>query len=556
YYGAEAVNIIKQQPYQLAEDITGIGFITADNIARETGITADDPRRLFAGTVYILKKAAADGHMYLPYEELIKQAASMLKTTREKIVAALSKLNFNNKIIFEEISTGLAEFIPNNKAVYLQQNYFYETETASFLKEIAAARFPYYFKENSRDIDAAAAKHKLELSPDQKTALVKAMHEKILILTGGPGTGKSTLIKIITELYRQKNCRVKLAAPTGRAAKRLSNVCAMEAKTIHRLLEYTPRAGGFSRNRDKQLDCDLLIIDEVSMLDIKLAYFLLRALPPAAVFILVGDKDQLPSVGAGNLLSDLITAGLFPVVELTQIFRQGKGSCITVNAHNINHGVIPQYSNQETDDFFFINQPDQNIILKLIRKMVTERIPKRHALDPLKDIQVLTPMYKGPVGADSLNRELQQIFTASGPEIRKGDAVFYHGDKIMQLKNNYDKDVYNGDIGFITAVDQNTGKIEVNFNGNQVCYQKPELDQLVPAYATTVHKSQGSEFPAVIIPVVMSHYLLLQRNMLYTAVSRGKKLVVIIGEKRALSYCIKNNRQEKRYSGLARKLAN
>ncbi|MBD3160630.1 MAG: AAA family ATPase, partial [Candidatus Eisenbacteria bacterium] len=394
------------------------------------------------------------------------------------------------------------------------------------------------------------------LGADQRDALARALREKVLILTGGPGTGKTTLVERILTIYEMKKHRIALAAPTGRAAKRLAEATRREAKTIHRLLEFSPRAQRFERDDAHPLDTDLLVVDEVSMVDAMLLLHLLRAIPPAARLLLVGDVDQLPSVGPGNVLRDLIGSGVVPVARLEEIFRQEQESRIVTNAHQINRGEIPRLGGPEdAGDFFFVERTEPEEVLAAIEKLVTERIPRRFGLDPLDQIQVLTPMHKGAIGATNLNKALQRLLNPGGKEVTGGSRALRVGDKVMQIRNNYDLEVFNGDIGRILSVDPEEGTILVRIDERTVAYAPADLDELVPAYAVTVHKAQGSEYPCVVLPIHTQHYVLLQRNLLYTAITRGKRLVILVGTKRALAIAVRNSKIDRRYTRLAERLA-
>jgi len=394
------------------------------------------------------------------------------------------------------------------------------------------------------------------LAKNQVQALRSAAENKVLVITGGPGTGKTTIINALLKIFSGLKVRIMLAAPTGRAAKRMSEATGYKAKTIHRLLEYSIQKGGFQKNDEHPLDCDLIIIDEASMIDTILKHHLLKAIPPEATFILVGDVNQLPSVGAGNVLNDIISSGSVPVVELNEIFRQAKESLIIVNAHKINNGVIPSLKPLgQSDDFYFIEQEDPEEVLKIILELAKERISIKFGFDPVDDIQVLTPMHKGTVGAGNLNVELQKTLNPSDEGVMRGNRNFFINDKVMQIKNNYDKDVFNGDIGRITKIDTENQELLISFDGQDVPYDYTDLDEIVLAYAVSIHKSQGSEYPAVIIPILTQHYILLQRNLIYTGVTRGKKLVVIVGTKRALAIGVKNDKTQKRYTYLKNRLA-
>ncbi|MBU4259930.1 MAG: AAA family ATPase, partial [Desulfobacteraceae bacterium] len=398
----------------------------------------------------------------------------------------------------------------------------------------------------------------ITLAEKQLEALRCSVENKVVVITGGPGTGKTTIINAVIKIFSRMKLKIMLAAPTGRAAKRMSEASGYEAKTIHRLLEFSFQKGGFQRNEKKQLDCDLLIIDETSMIDTILMYYLLKAIPPRATLILVGDVNQLPSVGAGYILNDIIESGSVPVVELNEIFRQAKGSQIIVNAHKINNGIIPDFKtpppSDYTNDFYFIQQEDPEKVLEIILELVKDRIPRRFNFDPVDDIQVLTPMHRGVVGSGNLNEKLQESLNPGENIIIRGDRGFRVNDKVMQIRNNYDKEVFNGDIGKITRVIADEQTLAISFDGREVIYEFADLDEIVLAYAVSVHKSQGSEYPAVIIPILVQHYMLLQRNLIYTAVTRGKNLVVMVGTRKALAIGINNNKTQRRYTYLKHRL--
>ncbi|MCG2831625.1 MAG: AAA family ATPase, partial [Desulfobacteraceae bacterium] len=398
----------------------------------------------------------------------------------------------------------------------------------------------------------------ITLAEKQLEALRCSVENKVVVITGGPGTGKTTIINAVIKIFSRMKLKIMLAAPTGRAAKRMSETTGYEARTIHRLLEFSFQKGGFQKNDKKPLDCDLLIIDEASMIDTILMHHLLKAIPPRATFILVGDVNQLPSVGAGAILNDIIESGSVPVVELNEIFRQAKDSRIIVNAHKINNGIIPDFKtptpSDYTNDFYFIQQEDPEKVLEIILELLTDRIPRRFNFDPVDDIQVLTPMHKGVVGAGNLNEKLQEALNPGENIIIRGDRGFRVNDKVMQIRNNYDKEVFNGDIGKIARIVADEQALVISFDGREVGYEFADLDEIVLAYAVSVHKSQGSEYPAVIIPILIQHYMLLQRNLIYTAVTRGRSLVVMVGTKKALAIGINNNKTQKRYTYLKHRL--
>ena len=441
--------------------------------------------------------------------------------------------------------------------VYLSRQHYYESSIAHYLGRLMLSPKSIQFGKPDEAVDKIKDKLGIELAPEQETAVRMAAAEKVLVITGGPGTGKTTIINAIIKTFREKGGKVLAAAPTGRAAKRLSETSNLEAKTIHRLLEYNPHEDGFARNEDMPLACNLLVIDEASMLDIQLTCHLLKAVPLGATFILVGDVNQLPSVGPGNVLKDIISSGVVPVIELTQVFRQAEASEIIRSAHMINHGQMPELLPPETglSDFYFIQQEEPENTVDMIVSLVREHIPRRFMLNPVEDIQVLSPMNKGIAGAANLNARLQETLNSGySPSIIRGERSFKLDDKVMQIRNNYEKDVFNGDIGRICSVSQEEKELTVRFDERNVIYSYEDLDELVPAYAISVHKSQGSEYPAVVIPVLTQHYIMLQRNLIYTAVTRGRKLVVLVGSRRALAMAVANNKTQKRYTWLGKRL--
>ncbi|MBK5101507.1 MAG: ATP-dependent RecD-like DNA helicase [Desulfobacteraceae bacterium] len=555
-YANRSIEVVRQNPYRLATDIVGIGFVTADKIAEKLGFSKDSELRVEAGILYVLNQLSDDGHVYYPYEPLISKCEEILGVGREVIAKAFSTILVDKRIVIEDLNQEIDEFRENNKAVYLARFHLSETSIATRLKTLIHA--PKSIRRIDSDKALAWVQDQLAitLATKQIEAIRSAIENKVMVVTGGPGTGKTTIINAIIKIFSQLKVRTMLAAPTGRAAKRMSEATTHEAKTIHRMLEYSFQKGGFQKNEERPLDCDLLIVDEASMIDTILTHHLLKAIPPQATFILVGDVDQLPSVGAGNVLRDIISSGAVPVVELNEIFRQAKESLIIVNAHNINRGVVPSFGpSGAKDDFYFIEQEDPEQVLKIILELTKERIPKRFRLDPIDEIQVLTPMHKGTVGAGNLNMELQKVLNPGEGGVVRGNRNFRVNDKVMQIKNNYDKEVFNGDIGRITRIDLETQEVIIAFDGKEIPYDFPDLDEIVPAYAVSVHKSQGSEYPAVVIPLLTQHYMLLQRNLIYTAVTRGKKLVVVVGTKKALAIAVGNDKTEKRYTYLRYRLS-
>jgi exodeoxyribonuclease V alpha subunit len=515
-YGNEAIQIVQENPYRLATDIFGIGFITADKIAEKMGFAKDSELRAAAGILYVLHELTDEGHVYYPYDPLIKKCKEMLDIDREIIVKAISTVAVDKQIVIEDINQDLAEFQENNKAVYLVGYHIAEKNLAARLKTLVNAPQTIRKIDSEKAIQWVQEKLSITLADKQIEAVQHTAENKVMIITGGPGTGKTTIINAILKIFSAVKANIMLAAPTGRAAKRMSETTGHESKTIHRMLEYNMRKGGFQKNEESPLDCDLLIIDEASMIDTLLMHHLLKAIPVTATFIMVGDVNQLPSVGAGNVLKDIIDSGITPVVQLNEIFRQAKESSIIVNAHKINEGIIPNLkSNQDKgDDFYFIEQEDPEKVLEMIINLVRQRIPKRFGFDSVNDIQVLTPMHRGTVGAGNLNIELQKALNPGEEGVLRGGRLFRVNDKVMQIVNNYDKEVYNGDIGRIGSIDEEAKEVKVIIDDRDIVYDYSDLDELVHAYAVSIHKSQGSEYPAVVIPILTQHYVLLQRNLL------------------------------------------
>jgi exodeoxyribonuclease V alpha subunit len=554
-YGSRSIAVVKQNPYRLATDIFGIGFVTADQIAEKLGFAKDSALRAEAGILYVLNQLSEEGHVYYPYEPLIDKCQEILQVGREVIVNAFGSITLEKRIVIEDLNQNIEEFKENNKAVYLSKFYVSATSIASRMKTLIVIPNSIREIDSDKAIDWVQRQLSITLAKNQVAAVQCAVENKVMVITGGPGTGKTTIINAILKIFSRLGVKVLLAAPTGRAAKRMNETTGHEAKTIHRLLEYSIQKGGFQKNEDNPLDCHLLILDEASMIDTILLYHLLKAIPPEATVILVGDVNQLPSVGAGNVLKDIIGSGAVPVVELNEIFRQAKESLIIVNAHKINDGILPSLGHSgPRDDFYFIEQEDPERVLGIILDLAKERIPTRFRLDPVDDIQVLTPMHKGTVGAGNLNVELQKALNPGEDGLVRGNRNFRVKDKVMQIKNNYDKEVFNGDIGRITRIDQENHEVTISFDGRDVPYDYTDLDEIVLAYAVSVHKSQGSEYPAIIVPILTQHYVLLQRNLIYTAVTRGRRLVVVIGTRKAMSIGIGNDKTEKRYTYLRYRL--
>ncbi len=559
-YGRRSVTVVKENPYRLATDVQGIGFVTADRIATKLGFPADSALRVTAGVLYVLDKLSEDGHVYFPYEALISKCRETLSVGIEAVAEAMAGLAQADRIVIEDLNGSREPFTGNQKAVYLKPYHVCETGIARQIRLLSTV------PKTCRKIQIDAAlqwvhqRLSITLADDQIKAIRAALAEKVLVITGGPGTGKTTIVNAVLQIFSRVGASALLAAPTGRAAKRLGETCGHEAVTIHRLLEYTMTRGGFQRNEKNPLIGDLLVIDEASMIDTALMYHLLKAVPTGATLILVGDVHQLPSVGPGTVLKDIIDSGAVTVVQLKEIFRQASRSRIIVNAHRINSGRLPDLQTHEspdpaTADFYFIQQEDPDRVVEIILELIQSRIPRRFGLDPLNDIQVLTPMHRGSIGASNLNRRLQNQLNPGQDLIARGDQGFRVRDKVMQIRNNYEKEVFNGDIGRIIRIDSFSRQVIGSFDGREVAYEAGELDEIVPAYAISVHKSQGSEYPAVVIPLHTQHFLLLQRNLIYTAVTRGRELVVMVGTRKALAIAVKNDKPQHRYTHLKSRLS-
>ncbi len=552
HYQSNCFKILKTNPYQLCYDVWGIGFKTADQIAMKLGISPDSIERLKAFIIYLLNQDIIQGNVFSSIEDVKKKCEKELKVDPEKLEEALEELSKRRKIIIEDFKSGGGE---NCKAIFLPYLYQAERKVAQVILELASSPVlipPFNIQKAISEIENEMG---IKLAEEQKIAIEKSLQHKILIITGGPGTGKTTIIKVIVELYNKLGRKCLLAAPTGRASKRLSEATQHEAKTIHRLLEYNPHQNYFRRNEANPLDGDVLIIDEFSMVDLPLMYHLVKALPKWIHLILVGDKDQLPSVGPGNLIKDIIDSKKVETIELNEIFRQAKQSLIVINAHRVNRGkyiIIPRYKNS---DFYFIEEENEKNVFEYILKFYTKEIPYRLNIHPLSTkIQVISPMYKGLVGVNNLNQELQKILNPGGNGIQVGTKKYKINDKVMQIKNNYEKEVFNGDVGRIVEIDKENFSLLIEFDERKIPYQREELDEITLAYAISVHKSQGSEYDAVIIPILFQHYIMLQRNLFYTALTRARKLVVIIGSKRAVYIAIKNDTPLKRNTLLRERL--
>lgn len=541
-YGNESINIVKTNPYRLADDIWGIGFKTADKIARQLGFDSNSFERCRSGLLYVLNELSNDGHCYALRDQLFEAAGSILELDRPLIEGTLDRMLEEKLVIGDE-----------GNAVYLPAFYYSELGAAKRVRQILAEESKYKAAGIEEHLKNIQEEHNIQYDDIQIEAVKTAAGSKLMVLTGGPGTGKTTTTLAIIKVFQKLNARVLLAAPTGRAAKRMAETTGLEAKTIHRLLEYKPPEG-YKKNEESPLDCDVLIIDETSMVDIMLFYNLLKAVSNETVLILVGDVDQLPSVGAGNVLKDIIESETVNVVRLTRIFRQAQGSAIVTNAHRINRGETPNLKGGKSSDFFFIEEDEPQKVVETMTELCSKRLPNYYKVDPVNDIQVLCPMQKGETGAFNLNIILQEALNPAEVSIKYGGTVYRLNDKVMQIKNNYDKNVFNGDIGSITGIDTEDRMLTICFDGVNVEYDATELDEVVLAYATTVHKSQGSEYKIVVAPVTMQHYMMLQRNLLYTCVTRAKKILVLVGSKKAIGIAVSNNRMQKRNTMLVERL--
>jgi len=541
-YGVDAVQVMSENPYRLARDIRGIGFRTADLIAEKLGIEKTAMIRVRAGISYALTEAMGNGHCGLPLEELIPLSIKLLEVPDELIQNAIEL----------EITDGavITDTVADTQCLFLSGLYHAEKGVADRFQHLVSGLLPWLNIDVDKALPWIQKKTSLTLAQSQIEAIRLALRSKVMVITGGPGVGKTTIVNSILQILAAKAVRLLLCAPTGRAAKRMKEATGMEAKTIHRMLEIDPKSFGFKRNEESPLECDLLIVDESSMVDVSLMHALLKAVPDQAAVLLVGDVDQLPSVGPGQVLADIIGSHAIPVARLTEVFRQATQSKIITSAHRINEGHMPDLSKPvNQSDFYFVPAEDPDQAVMRILDMVKTRIPKRFGLDPIRDVQVLCPMNRGGVGARSLNIELQAVLNPAGEnKVERFGSTFSPGDKVMQIENDYDKEVYNGDIGYVKNIDVNEGEMTATFDGRAVTYLFGELDTLILAYAATIHKSQGSEYPAVIIPLLTQHYAMLQRNLLYTGMTRGKQLVVLVGQRKAVAIAVKNVSGRRRWS--------
>lgn len=546
-YGEKAIELLSENPYRLANDIHGIGFKTADEIAMKLGIDRDSIFRAASGIHAVMKDITSTGHCAGKKEVVIEKALALLDITQDRVNEALDEELNAKRLISESVDDELLIFTP--------VLFYAENNIAKHIKRLQKGKCPWPEIDIEKAIPWVQNNTHIELSTSQKSAVQTAIENKFTVITGGPGVGKTTVMNSILKIFRAKNVRVSLCAPTGRAAKRLSQSTGLPASTVHRLLEFDPNTFGFKHDENNPIDTDLLVIDEASMLDVVLTNQLLRAIPSSAAVIIVGDVDQLPSVGAGAVLYDCIDSGILPVVRLTEIFRQAASSQIIVNAHRINAGQFPISSDQDTTDFYFIPAESPEEILSKLIALVNGRISKKFGVHPIQDIQVLTPMHRGIVGAGNLNSVLQQELNGqSGPRISRFGYTYAPGDKVIQNVNNYEKEVFNGDIGFVERVNEQDSQLIIQFDGRSIAYEYNELDEIALAYATSIHKSQGSEYKVVVIPIATQHFMMLARNLVYTAVTRGKQLVILIGMKKAVAMAINNRSSQMRLTRLKARL--
>ncbi len=541
-YGEAAVQVVRGNPFRLAEDVFGIGFSTADRIASSLGVPVDAPQRAQAGLLFVLGQASDQGHVYLPRNRLLELARELLSVDEKLLATAADQLIASEALV--------AAGSDSEAPVYLPELHAAEVGVAHRLRELGLAPIAGPPIDVERALAWVESRQRLALAEFQRQAVRQAIRDKVHVITGGPGTGKTTLVRSLTRIFGKKGLRLSLCAPTGRAAKRLAEATGEEARTIHRLLEYDPRRGGFQRTADTPLDSDVIIVDETSMVDTSLAYHLLQAVPDGARLILVGDVDQLASVGPGKVLEELIRSDRLPVTRLTEIFRQAEESRIVLNAHRIHRGEMPELPREGRDsDFFFFHRQEPEEVLDTLVHLVTERVPRGFAIDPLTDLQVLSPMRRGLLGADQLNVELQRRLNPAGRGA-EGLRRLRDGDRVMQIRNNYELEVFNGDIGRVTRLAERDRELEVTFDGRAVTYRFDDQDELALAYACSVHKAQGSEYPCVVMPVHTQHYVMLQRNLLYTAVTRASRLLILVGDRRALGVAVRNDRQQQRHTRL------
>lgn len=538
-YGDAAVAVLRDNPYRLADDVTGISFKTSDAIAQRMGVDTASPKRVGAALRHVLREATGDGHCYLEAEELAEEVRRLMNAPNADIAAVLDDLCSRKEVIRE----GDAVFLPRLHAA--------ECGVDQWLKRIVSVPADSVSIDAERAIRWVESTKSIELSPEQREAVRTAVHAKVAVITGGPGTGKTTLLNGLLDIFSKKKLNIVLGAPTGRAAKRMAEATGRDAATIHRVLEWSPKQGGFLRHEGNPLAADVLVLDECSMVDVYLMHSVLRAVPPQCRVILVGDVDQLPSVGPGNVLMDIIASNIVPVVRLQTVFRQAAESGIVSNAHRINTGQFPQFNDR---DFFFVERTDPIKAMETIIEIATARLPKRFHLDPIRDIQVLPPMHRGDAGVTRLNEALRDALNPNAPRV--GQRAFGLRDKVMQTRNNYDLEVFNGDVGIVTQVLEDQRRVIVEFDGRPVAYDDEQLDELTLAYASTVHKAQGSEYPAVVVPMLTQHFMMLQRNVLYTAITRASRIVVMVGDRRSIGRAVHNVRSTRRNTRLSERLQN
>lgn len=550
-YGEKSVAKVKDNPFHLARDIFGIGFKTADTLAQKMGISKDSDKRIDAGIEYVLSELANDGHVCYPVDEFLTEAEKILEAPPAQIHPRLSVLQTEDRIELAD----LIDQGQKRRFIWMKPLYMAEMGIARELRRLKAAPCQLRQVNVEKAMEWVQAQLKIELAPNQKKAVAQAVSGKLQIITGGPGTGKSTITNAILTITEKLTEKIHLAAPTGRAAKRMSEITGKKASTIHSLLEFDFKKGGFKRGRESPLDCDLIIVDEASMIDTFLMYSLLRALPDHARVVFVGDINQLPSVGPGNVLKDMIKSRTLPVTMLTEIFRQAVGSHIITNAHRINQGQFPSLYNGQSSDFFFMECHEHEEVVNTIVKLVSQRLPNRYGFNPKGEIQVLTPMRRGIIGTENLNQVLQGVLNPQQQQpLQRAGQQFHVGDKVMQIRNDYNKEVFNGDIGYIKDINTIDQEVIVQFEEREVAYDYADLNELVLAYAISVHKFQGSECPCVVMPVHTSHFMMLHRNLLYTGITRGKRLVILVGTKKALAIAVKNDDVQKRYTSLQQAL--